>query len=159
MGIRSTCKAIIIDNNKILLNKCYDENNGHYYSLPGGGQHKFETLEEAVIRECLEETGYNVIPIRFAALFEEICINTELPKEYDEYLHKMYHIFICKLNNMDKVEITEKDSMQLYSEWIDINSLNNIRILPEPLEKEIYNIINDSSPKFIGSSKIMYGHG
>jgi len=33
MSIRSTAKAIIVNNNKILLNKCFDENNGiiiHY---------------------------------------------------------------------------------------------------------------------------------
>lgn len=72
MSIRSTAKAVIINNDKILLNKCYDEYYGDYYSLPGGGQHTYETLQEAIVRECLEETGYKVKVVRFSALFEEI---------------------------------------------------------------------------------------
>lgn len=68
MGIRSTAKAIITNKDKVLLNKCFDQHNGEYYSLPGGGQHTYETLHEAVIRECFEETGYCVIPKRFVAL-------------------------------------------------------------------------------------------
>ena len=57
MSVRSTAKAIIIDNNKVLLNKCYDKYNGDYYSLPGGGQDKYESIYDAVLRECKEETG------------------------------------------------------------------------------------------------------
>ena len=126
MSIRSTAKAIIIDNNKILLNKCFDENNGDYYSLPGGGQGTYETLQEAIIRECLEETGYNVIPVRFSALYEEICDSPKTKELYPEYIHKMYHIFICKLKNNKTVKPTEIDDMQLKSEWIDINDLNKM---------------------------------
>ena len=68
MGIRNAAKAVIIDNGKILVNKnmnslgdmCYGLPNGAvYYDLPGGGQNKYETLEEAVIRECLEDSGYS----------------------------------------------------------------------------------------------------
>lgn len=35
---------------------------GHrdYYETPGGGVEKGETLEEAIRRECLEETGYHI---------------------------------------------------------------------------------------------------
>ena len=64
MGIRSTAKAIIVQNGKILLNKCVDEKNGDYYTLPGGGQNTFESLSETLVRECLEETGYSVSPIK-----------------------------------------------------------------------------------------------
>ena len=52
MGIRSTAKAIIVQNGKILLNKCVDEKNGDYYTLPGGGQNTFESLSETLVREC-----------------------------------------------------------------------------------------------------------
>ena len=33
---------------------------------------QYETMEQAVIRECLEETGYSVLPMRFVGLYEEI---------------------------------------------------------------------------------------
>jgi ADP-ribose pyrophosphatase YjhB (NUDIX family) len=35
--LKSHSSERIIENNKILLNKCFDKNNGDYYSLPGGG--------------------------------------------------------------------------------------------------------------------------
>ena len=159
MSIRSTAKAIIIDNNKILLNKCFDENYGDYYSLPGGGQNTYETLHEAIIRECLEETGYNVIPVRFSALYEEICDNYKMNELYPEYIHKMYHIFICKLKNNKTVKPTEVDDMQIKSECIDINNLNEIHLLPNFLNDNILEMINSESPKFFGSNHIPHNHG
>lgn len=59
---RVVCRAILLnDENKIALH--YLERNdsfgvGNYYETPGGGLEKGESLEEAAIRECLEETGY-----------------------------------------------------------------------------------------------------
>lgn len=159
MNIRSTAKAIIINENKILLNKCFDEYNGSYYSLPGGGQNTFETLHEAVIRECMEETGYHVVPMKFAALCEEICENSKTRELYPEYVHKMYHIFICELANNTPKKPIEFDMMQVGSEWIDINLLDEICLLPNVLNKNIVHIIKNQNPMFLGSERIKYNHG
>ena len=51
MGIRSTAKAIILKDGKILLHRCFNSYHGEYFSLPGGGQNAYETLYEAVVRE------------------------------------------------------------------------------------------------------------
>lgn len=159
MSIRSTAKAVIINDNKILLNKCFDEHNGNYYSLPGGGQDTYETLYETIIRECLEETGYNVIPVRFSALYEEICDDLKTQNLYPEYIHKMYHVFICRLKN-NKVNIpTEVDTMQLKSEWFEITKLKNIHLLPDFLNDNILEMINSENPIFFGSNHIPYNHG
>ena len=56
MSIRSTVKAILCKENQILLNRCQMENGEIYYDLPGGGQNPYESLEEALHREILEET-------------------------------------------------------------------------------------------------------
>jgi len=159
MGIRSTAKAIIIKGDKILLNKCKDIKNGDYYSLPGGGQQKYETLHEAVIRECLEETGYNINPIKFVAVCEEICMNAGFREKYPEYAHKMYHIFICELQNEEMKVPTEKDSMQLDSEWIEMDALKGIRILPKLVGSNILGIINGAVSAFLGSEHIDFNHG
>ncbi len=60
MAIRNASKALLYENGIILLNCHKTENDRVYYDLPGGGQHQYETMEEAVIREVLEETGYTV---------------------------------------------------------------------------------------------------
>lgn len=151
MSIRSTVKALIIKNGKVLLNRCKDDVYGDYFSLPGGGQHQYETLHEAVIRECLEETGYSVIPVRFAALCETIFTNENFRIENPEYTHRIYHVFICEICNDVKIVPTEKDSMQIDSEWLDIDSMENIRLFPKAVADNIRDILNGTSPVFLGS--------
>ena len=85
MAIRSAAKAIILHNNNVLINKCMQiGTNSVYYDLPGGGQHQFESLEEAVVREVLEETGYKVEIIRFAGIAEEIHTDEQIRKAYND---------------------------------------------------------------------------
>ena len=148
MSIRSTVKAIIVKDGKILLNKCYGEAFGDYFSLPGGGQHQHETLEEAVVRECLEETGYAVAPVRLAAVCE--TINPEHTH------HRVYHIFICEILDDEKITPTGKDGTQVEvgSEWVDINTINAInvtRLFPIAVRDNIQGIINGTAPAYLGS--------
>ena len=150
MGIRSTAKAIILSGDKLLLNKCRDENNGEYYSLPGGGQNKFETLTDALIRECLEETGYTVHPIRFAALCEEICDDADFRQHRPEYAHKMYHIFVCETVGEKLKTPTETDELQTGTEWLDLCSLEGINLLPKLVGENIQKINKSETALFFG---------
>lgn len=52
--IRNSAKAIIMEDEKILLTVNKDDA-GLFYLCPGGGQEHSESLRQAVIRECLEE--------------------------------------------------------------------------------------------------------
>ena len=149
MNIRNTVKAIIIKDGKMLLNRCRDEKFGDYFSLPGGGQHLYETLHEAVVRECLEETGYSVVPVRFAALCETIFTNGEH--------HRVYHIFICEILDDEKITPTEKDGTQIGSEWVDINTINAInvtRLFPIAVRDNIQEILDGTAPIFLGSNHL-----
>ena len=159
MSIRSTAKAVIINKNKLLLNKCSDEENGAYYSLPGGGQNQYETLTDAVVRECREETGYSVAPVRFAALCEEICEDMDFRINRPEYSHKMYHIFVCELLSEEAEIPSETDEMQTGTEWIDIGSLENVKLLPKAVGEGILRIIKSETPAFLGSEHIPFNHG
>jgi len=71
----------------------------------------------------------------------------------------MYHIFICELTNEDIQTPTEKDEMQVNCEWVDIDSLKQLRILPKVLSDNIYNVINNTAPVFLGSEHINFNHG
>jgi 8-oxo-dGTP pyrophosphatase MutT (NUDIX family) len=163
MSIRNAAKAFIIKDNYILLNKCknstgYFLGETHpdevYYDLPGGGQNQFETIEEAVIRECMEETGYHVVVERLVALYEEIVIDTELGKLYPDYVHKIYFVFLCHPMEEEVKAITEIDIDQIASEWIDINDVVNINLHPNIIKNNIVEILNAANPIFFGSRRI-----
>jgi ADP-ribose pyrophosphatase YjhB (NUDIX family) len=159
MGIRNSAKAVIVHDGKILLNKCCDKNNGDYYALPGGGQQPYETLHEAVMRECLEETGYTVTPLRLAAVHEGIITDERFREKHPEYAHKLFLIFACALASEKAVTPTEKDSTQLDSEWVEISALLNIKILPLAVGENIMRIIHTAEPVFLPSKHIEYEQG
>lgn len=157
--IRSTAKAIIEHNGKILLNKCYDINNGHYYSLPGGGQNKYESIYDAIERECLEETGYHIANPTFIGICEEICDNNDTRINYSQYAHKFYHIFHCTLASENQDSPTETDDMQQGCQWIEIDKLQEIRLLPSILNDNLVELLKTRTPQDMGSIHIPYNHG
>jgi len=163
MGIRNAAKALIIKDNRILLNKCQNST-GHtidtiqlnevYYDLPGGGQNQFETIEEAVSRECIEETGYNVIADRLGAIYEEIYMDNGLRRSYPNYVHKIYFIFVCHILDQDRKTVTEKDIDQIEAQWIDIKDMDNINLYPQALKDNLQLILSSKAPISLGSKRI-----
>jgi len=159
MNVRSTVKAIILHEGKVLLNRCRDANNGEYFSFPGGGQDQFETMGEAIQRECLEETGYSVEMVRFAALMEEICLDPFIREHYLQYAHKMLHFFVCRLKTTDRVEPTETDDLQISIDWIPVEDVPNINLLPKELRAVFLQLIAEETPMFLGSVYLEHNHG
>ena len=158
MSIRSTAKAIVVDRGRVLLNLCRDQWNGEYYTLPGGGQETYETIAQALVRECREETGYTVRPVRFAALCEEICDDPLMREQYPTYAHKMLHIFLCELASSERQEPTEVDDFQLSCQWVEMERLGEITVLPAPLGEHLKEILDGAPPLFLGSDHLVHNH-
>lgn len=150
MAIRNAAKAIILHDGKVLLNKYVGGKGEICYDLPGGGQNQFETMEEAVIRECMEETGYKVRPMRFAALAEEIYDDEELRNKYIDYTHRILHIFVVEIADNNRYEPTEKDANQLESTWVDIKDVSGLDIRPSLLRGNFEKIVTSQSPLYLG---------
>ena len=159
MGVRSTVKAIVLHDGKVLLNRCFDQNNGTYYSLPGGGQEQGESIDEALRRECLEETGYTVEPVKFAALMEEICRDPFILENYAQYAHKMLHIFVCKLASEKVVPPSETDDAQIACEWIPLESVSSLNLLPTQVKAYFQNLTDGVCPLYLGTSYLEHNHG
>ncbi|MBP3657301.1 MAG: NUDIX domain-containing protein [Clostridia bacterium] len=153
MSIRCAAKAIIIRDGCVLLNRCTHTDGRIYYDLPGGGQRQYETLEDAVRREVLEETGYAVNSLRFAALAEEIYTHPRMREAHPGYAHCIFHIFLAEIEEGQRSIPSEPDRFMLESVFIpieDIPSLPETR--PPSLKSSLSGIIAGQSPIFLGTA-------
>lgn len=151
MAIRNAAKAIIIDQGKVLLNRCKGFEGETYYDLPGGGQRQFETIEEALIREVMEETGYAVRILRFAALAEIINLNEKLRQEYSDYSHKIYHIFLAELADTKVHTKREADFQQEATVWLPLGEIQEVTLSPRNINGRFSEIIASATPVYLGS--------
>jgi len=130
--IRASSRAIIIKEDKILLN-CFG--GGLYYNFPGGGIEENETAKQAVVREVIEETGWTVD-------VGELVFSLEYePKSCDYCFGSTHHIsffFRCHLNGDAPAQApfetdVNPDDPAVTSEakWIPFSDLDKLNILPK----------------------------
>lgn len=149
--IRISARGIIINNNKILLNKF---GHGEYYNIPGGGVEPGETVKQAVVREIFEESGLNVT-------VGDLIIAHEYEPNHCNFIYgkrpQISFIFRCFLSGDDKIKspsVPDKDpdNLEITSEakWIQISDLENINYVPY-IHEELMEYIktNEFSPVFI----------
>lgn len=123
--IRPSARSIIIKDHKIAMVHSIKYN---YYKFPGGGLEQNETLEEAVIRETLEEAG---LIIERTTIQEygyvhrvEKCQN----EDYEFFVQDNYY-YLCKvkeekaIQNLDDYESEEQFTLEFIDpiKAIDIN--------------------------------------
>jgi 8-oxo-dGTP diphosphatase len=85
--------ALIFKRGSILMVERGREPLKGYWSLPGGLVESGETLEEAVQREILEETGLRIRPMALFEIFERIMRDAAGRAEY----HYVLHDYVCKV--------------------------------------------------------------
>ena len=137
MKIRSSAKALIIKEGRLLAIQCQREGK-EYYTLPGGGQEPLESLEQTVIRECLEETGLSVRVKSLAAVQEEIITD---PQWY----------FRCELAEKQPQTPTHHDLGQVGIQWIPLEQVGKLPILPEWLREQSETIFTSETTSFLGT--------
>ena len=90
MNTKKAVCGLLFHNNKIL--SVSRKSNHKDFNLFGGKLENGETWEQALIRECYEETGYsiNIIPVYYEAICDDtlvktyICVATDYSLEYPE---------------------------------------------------------------------------
>lgn len=137
--MRNSAKAIIKRDDHILLIKKEDEQ-GAYYIFPGGGQEKFETLEEAVRRECLEELDVAVEVHDLVCIREYIGRHHEFA-EFDRDVHQIEFYFLCTITEEHvNGEPIQPDTDQIGTEWIPVQQIVEYRIYPKAMMQPIQNV-------------------
>jgi mutator protein MutT len=115
--------AVIIDGDRVLLVK-----RGHAplkgeWSLPGGAVELGETLEEAVVREVLEETGLQVAVGPLVEIFERI----EKSPDGDVAYHFVIVDYACAAVSGRVQHASDADEAR----WVHISELPAFRITPK----------------------------
>ncbi len=143
--IRTSAKAIIIHEDKILLSKHADENGKIYYILPGGGQNHYEDLESTVKRECLEEVGAEVKVQDIAFVRDYIEENHEFAGRNQDF-HQVELMFLCNITNPHNLHHpTELDNRQVSREWIPLIEISEINLYPKVLKDKIPEYLNGNT--------------
>jgi 8-oxo-dGTP pyrophosphatase MutT (NUDIX family) len=116
---RKIARAILLnEENKVcLLHVLGDDDFGHrdYYETPGGGVNENELIEEAVIREIKEETGYNSYIIQELGIVED----------YYNLIHRhnVNHYYLLKTTSYEKEELEEYEKGIIDCKvWVDIDT-------------------------------------
>jgi 8-oxo-dGTP diphosphatase len=110
--------AIVFQAGKVLLVERGHEPLKGWWSLPGGVLEAGETLDQAVRREALEETGLRVEPYRLAGIFERILRDREGRPEY-HYILIDYHCRVtggtlCAADDASRVEWVARQDLGRY---------------------------------------------
>ena len=85
--------ALIFHRGRILMAQRGKEPLKGWWSLPGGAVEAGETLDMAIRREVLEETGLVVQPLRVHEIFERILRDAEGAPEY----HYVLIDYVCRI--------------------------------------------------------------
>ena len=82
---------------------------GRSWEIPGGAVEDGETLEEAAIRECVEETGVRCGEVKPLIMFQPGL----------DTLHNPTHIFVSR-DIVDVVDADGERDFQLLREWVSL---------------------------------------
>ena len=96
------------------------------WSLPGGAVELGETLEEAVMREMLEETGLQVEPVRMLKTFDRIHRDSSGRVQY----HYVLVDFLCHATG--GTLLAGSDALQAC--WVKVDDLVRYNLSAETLE-------------------------
>ena len=115
MGKRVSSRAIIIENDKILVmfrRKIKDGKVKEYYVIPGGGKEENETLEENVKRELFEEMNIKIGILGYLGKYES-------ENTVEHYFHCNIIKGVPRLGGEEKERMTKDNYYEIRFEKLD----------------------------------------
>jgi len=147
--IRHACRAVIVRDNRLLAIKMCDRS-GIFYVLPGGGQRHGEPMREALKRECLEEINLEVSIGPLLYVREYIGRNHNFSKYHRDF-HQVETVFSCSIaEGAEPSRGSEKDRKQIGFEWLDMDTLAEVRFLPVDAVPAIQRQLRGESDLYLG---------
>lgn len=125
-GVRAS--ALIIKDGKIFLTK---DNKGRYYAI-GGAIAVNETAQDAAIREVKEELGIDSRVNQLAFVVEN-----QFTHEGIDFHNIEFHFIVEPIGEMPEEMI--EDNLKQACEWIDVDKLVNLDVVPAFLSQALPN--------------------
>lgn len=146
--IRNAVRAVIIQDQKILMLRKLGGGKPERFALPGGGQDVGETLDQALQRECQEEIGTQVsinALIHIADFFKTKDTQPETIRQHVEFL------FACSVpEDYLPVNGAHPDKHQVEVIWLALADIPNKNLYPQSLSEYLPAIIEQKHPVYIG---------
>ncbi|PZM61783.1 hypothetical protein DOE73_30860 [Paenibacillus dendritiformis] len=121
--IRNAVRALIVEDDQLLLIKKERPEVGVYYALPGGAHEPNETLEETLRRECEEELGASVTDLRILCVREYVSANHEYSHIMKE-VHAVEFIYTCRFQERGAIPGgAHADEGQIGIEWLPVRDV------------------------------------
>jgi 8-oxo-dGTP diphosphatase len=129
-NIHVLSRAVIIDEDHILLCKTLDLSSNFYF-LPGGHIEHGESAHDAVLRELLEEGGVQGTIKRFLG-----CLEQSFEPGHNSICHNHEYNFFFEVESTSlKVhEIIPQREEHIQLMWVPLTKIGEIEFRPEPLK-------------------------
>ncbi|MCK5682580.1 NUDIX domain-containing protein [bacterium] len=135
---RIRVSGVLVSDNKILL-VSHKKKDDEYWLLPGGGVDVGETLEVALLREFLEETGIHVKVEKVLFLSDTI---------YPDASKQIHHIIFAvseAVSSVDRISISDADIVQ--AKYIEISKLKDLKFYP-PVNEKIMEFLHSGDQRY-----------
>ncbi|NOQ37056.1 MAG: NUDIX domain-containing protein [Methylococcaceae bacterium] len=147
--IRNAVRAVIIRNQQILLLLKEGGDNGEHYALPGGAQEVGETLEQTLIRECIEEINS---PVTVGELIHAADFFKYKTPPQPHVRHQLELLFFCSVpDDYQPQNGGHPDKHQVDVEWIDLDTLTDLTLSPLFFSEFLAQINKDKASVYLGS--------
>lgn len=146
--IRNAAKAVLLHHGRVLLQRAH-WNGQDCYFLPGGGQNPGEALDATVRREIKEETGLTVTPDTMRLLWLREYIGANHGGDAED--HRVEAIFLCHVaGDPDALGGHEEDEAQTGLEWVELEKVPSLNLLPEGLRSKIAELTETTPARYLG---------
>jgi 8-oxo-dGTP diphosphatase len=147
--IRNAARALIRQEDNILLLRKDGYEGGERFALPGGGQDLGETLEQALYRECMEEIGTRV-EIRDLVYVAD----TFKPRDTSpgSTRHLVEFLFACTVpDDYAPVNGHHPDKHQVEVVWARLDALADMPLYPRSLAPYLTDSRESTGSVYLGT--------
>lgn len=133
LPFRPVARAIIHHDGKILLGKS-SYNGKTFYTFPGGGVEKGDTVEETITKECLEEVGVKVKNI------QHLGVNLAAEHPMGVKREKLFkgtdnHYYSAEFAGYDKRSLNSEGDALIYTWETPVSAIKLIKQTDDPFNE------------------------